>query len=158
MKKFQRLLFGSFLLLLFTTSCVKIEEVEIQDIKSIKLLDFSDLGLVVESVVQISNPNSLDIKVVDSGFDVYVKGTKICFAQIDGIVDIPGNSTDYHTLILRSSYKDLSSNAIPLLLSLTAGSKENIDFKVDGFIVGRAFFISKKVEVSHSGQVPLKLF
>jgi hypothetical protein len=44
------------------------------------------------------------------------------------------------------------------LLSLTAGSKERIDFKIDGYIVGKAFMISKKVEVHHEGLVPLKLF
>lgn len=154
----RRFLIGCLLLVLSTTSCIKLEEVEIQDIKSIKLLDFSELGLVVESNVQFNNPNSLDIKVVDSGFDVYVKGTKICFAQIDGTVSIPGNSTEYHKLILRSSHENLSRNALPLLLSLTAGSKEKIDFKIDGYIVGKAFLISKKVEVHHEGEVPLKLF
>jgi len=35
---------------------------------------------------------------------------------------------------------------------------DKINFKVDGFIVGKAFLFKKKVEVSHEGIVPLKLY
>jgi len=43
------------------------------------------------------------------------------------------------------------------MLSLTFGSKE-IDFKVDGDITAKVYFIKKKIHVSHEGKVPLELF
>jgi len=151
---FPILLFISILL----SSCFKYEEVEIKDIKSVKLLEFSDKGLTVESEIKISNPNNFDIKVVNSEFNVSVQGDKICKSRIDNKLDIPKNSEAYHTLIMRSDYKDLEPGVFPKLIALTSMSSDKINFKVDGFITGKAFMFTKKVEVSHEGKVPLKLF
>jgi len=103
------------LLLILTislTSCFNYEEVKISDIKSVKLLEFSDKGLVVESEIQITNPNSYNLSVVDSDFEVYIKNKKIGRAYIDSKVQIPKNSSDYHVVILKSDYEDLASGAM----------------------------------------------
>jgi LEA14-like dessication related protein len=142
----------------FFTSCMHYEEVEIQDIKSIKLLEFSDKGLLVESNVRIHNPNNYDLSVVNSEFDVFIKSSRIGKASIDSKVQIPGESNDYHTIVLRSDYDKLASGALPKLIAITAMGNENIDFKIDGFITGKAFLFKKKVHVSHEGSVPLKLY
>ena len=140
------------------TSCFQYEDVEIKDIKSLKLLEFSDKGLVVESEIQIINPNNFEITVVNSEFEVYVQGSKICKSSIDNEVKIPKNSEDYHTLIMKSDYKDMAEGAFVKLIAITAMDTDNIDFKVEGSITGKAFIFKKKVDVSHEGKVPLKLF
>lgn len=140
------------------TACFDYKDVEIRDVKSIKLLDFSDKGLSVESEIKIYNPNNFKLSVVDSEFDFYVKGKKLGIASIQGNLKVPANSEEYHTVVLRSSNKDMSPNAIPMLIGITASGKDNIDFKVEGYIVGKAFLFQRKVNVSHSGMVPLKLF
>lgn len=133
------------------------EDVEITNIKSVKLLELSDKGLTAESEIQITNPNSYKLSVVDSEFDVFIKNTKLGKAYIDGNLNIKANSSDYHTIVLKSDYEDLADGALGNMIALTMGSK-NIDFKVEGFIVGKAFLIRKKVKVSHQGRVPLKIF
>ncbi len=140
------------------SSCFKIEEVEIKEIKSVKLLEFSDKGLLVESSVRIDNPNNYDIKVVDSEFNVTVNNKKIGKARIGSDLNIPASSKEFHTLLLQSSHSDLSASAIPNLIAITATGKDKLDFKVDGFIVGKVWWISKKVDVGHEGEVDLKLF
>lgn len=140
------------------TSCFSYEEVEIRDIKSVKLKEFSTNGLVVESEIKLYNPNKFDIKVVNSDFDVYVEGSKICKSRIDNKISIPRESEAYHTLIFKSDYKDLTDGALPKLIGITAMGKDEIDFKVDGSITGKAYIFKKKVKVSHEGKVPLKLF
>ena len=151
-------LFSLLIIIGSLSSCFNYEEVEIKDIKSIKLLEFSDKGLVVESVIQIYNPNSYDLNVVDSEFEVSVKNSLIGNAFIDSKVEIPANSEDYHTVVLKSNYKDLAPGALATLMTITAMGGDDIYFKVDGFIIGKAYFIKKKVHVSHEGKVPLKLF
>lgn len=146
-----------FLFIISFSSCLSFEEVKITDIKSVKLLEFSDKGLLVESEIKIENPNGMNLSVVDSNFDVYIKEKKLARAFIDSDLKIPKNSAEYHTVILKSEYKDLASGALTNMLALTMGS-DKIHFKVDGFIVGKAFFIRKKVKVSHEATVPLKLF
>lgn len=145
------------ILLLSLNSCFKYEEVTITNIKHVKLLEFSKKGLLVESEIQINNPNSFKLSVVDSEFDVYIKGTKLAKAKIDNKISLSKNSNDYHKVVMRSDYEDFADGALMNMLTLTFGSKE-VDFKVDGFITGKAFFITKKVAISHEERVPLKLY
>jgi LEA14-like dessication related protein len=157
MQNFRLYLFIG-LILLGLSSCFRIEDVEIKEIKSIKLLEFTEEGLLVESEIMISNPNFYDIKVVDSDFKVEVNKASIGDAQIIGKLNIPGNSNEYHTVRLRSTPQELSVNAIPKLIAITASGKDELDFKVNGFIVGKVWLFKNKVEVAHQGEVDLKLF
>lgn len=155
----KKLIFALFgLVLISLSSCFKMEEVEIKEIKSVKLIEFSDKGLQVESNIRIENPNSFDIKVVDSDFHVVVNNREIGHAHISSDLMIPASSNDFHTLMLTSAHKDLAANAIPSLIAITATGKDKLNFKVEGFIVGKVWWISKKVEVGHEGEVDLKLY
>ena len=145
------------IIVLSLSSCLTFEEVTITDIKSVKLLEFSDKGLLVESEIQITNPNNMDLSVVDSEFNVFIKNKNLAKAYIDSDLKIKKNSNDYHTVLMRSDYKDLADGAMSNMLALTMG-RDNIQFKVEGFIVGKAFLLRKKVKVSHEATVPLKLF
>ena len=156
MRNFSKLSVVIVLLLSFS-SCIEYKEVEITNIKHVKLLEFSKKGLIVESEIQIKNPNSFKLSIVDSDFDIFVKGSKLAKASIDNDIVLAKNSEEYHTVIMKSDYKDFADGALVKMLGLTMGSRE-IDFKVDGYITGKAFFIKKKVHVSHEEKVPLKLF
>ncbi|MFT5666891.1 MAG: LEA14-like dessication related protein [Vicingaceae bacterium] len=149
---------GLFLILTVSlSSCWQYEEVTITNIKQVKLVKFSEKGLVVESQIKIKNPNGFKLSVVDSEFDIYVKGNKLAKASIDGKVSIPKNSEEYHTVVMRSKYEDFADGALVNMLALTFGSRE-VDFKVDGYVTGEVFFIKKKVRVTHEERVPLKLY
>ena len=157
MQKFKLYLFFG-LILFGLSSCFKIEDVEIKEIKSVKLLEFTDEGLVVESEIKIENPNFYDIQVVQSDFNVEVNKREIGEAQIISKLTIPGGSSEYHMVKLRSTPKELTANAIPSLIAITASGKDELDFKVNGFIVGKVWLFKKQVDVAHEGKVDLKLF
>jgi len=157
MKRFK-LYFLIAITLVGFSSCFNMQDVEIKEILSVKLLELSEDGLVVESQIQIINPNAYDIKVVDSDFNVEVNKKAIGEAQIISKLTIPGKSSEFHTLRLRSTQKELTATAIPSLIAITAMGKDELDFKVDGFIVGKVWLFKKKVEVAHEGKVDLKLF
>lgn len=148
--------------LLFITislsSCFKYEEVTIKDIKTVKLIEFSEKGLIVESEIKIINPNSYKLSIVDSEFDVFIKNKLLAKARIDNDINIPKNSSEYHKVVLKSDYKDFANGALVNMLALTMSGNDKVKFKVEGFIVGKAFLFKKKVEVSHEDVVPLKLF
>lgn len=152
----RKLVFGLFIISL--TACIRIEEVEIREIKSVKLLEFSDQGLLVESNIKIYNPNDYDIKVVGSDFNIEVNDHNIGNAHISSKLEIPASSNEFHSLRLKSSYKDLRSGAIPNLIAITASGDDQLDFKVKGEIVGKVWWFKKRVEVGHEGKVDLKLF
>ncbi len=156
MKNLYRLSF-LFIIVLSLSSCLKYEEVKITNIKYVKLVEFSKKGLIVESEIKIKNPNSFQLSMVDSEFDLYVKGSKLAKARVANTIKIPKNSEEYHTVVMKSEYEDFADGALVKMLGLTLGSSE-IDFKVDGYATGKAFFIKKKVHVTHAGKVPLKLY
>ncbi len=146
------------LFMLSLSACVNYEEVEITDIKSIRLVELTDRELQVETEVEIENPNSFEITVVESSFRVTVEDKAIGTASILDQVSVAGNSKKYYKLLLNSSLEDLEQNAMTNLLAITASGKDNIKFKIDGYIIGKALFNKRKVQISREGEVPLKLF
>jgi LEA14-like dessication related protein len=155
MKKWFKL--SIILVAILSFNSCSFEEVEITEIKYVKLLEFSKKGLLVESEIKIKNPNGFQLSMVDSEFDIYIKGSKLAKASIDNTIKIPKNSEEYHKVLMKSDFKDFADGALTKMLSLTFGSSE-VDFKVEGYITGRAFLMKKKVRVSHEAKVPLKLY
>lgn len=154
----KSLLIALSITVLTLSSCFNIDEVKITEIKSVKLLEFSDKGLLVESNVKIHNPNNFDIKVVGSDFKVKVNKKAVGNAHIKSDLLIPASSDDFHTLILESTNEDLAPFAIPNLIAITASGSDKFNFKVDGFIEGKVWWFKKKVAMEHEGDVVLKLF
>jgi LEA14-like dessication related protein len=152
---------GVFFFLLCTilfTSCVNYDQIEIKDIQEVNLVSFSDKGLIVDSKVKISNPNIFDIKIVDSKLDVIVQGKPIGSTKIDGKLVLPSKSEEFHTLRLKSSFNDLGKNALSNLIAITASNNKQIEFKFEGYIVGKVFIIKRKIKIDHKDSTLLKLF
>lgn len=142
----------------FFTSCVNYDKVEIKEIEEVRLVSFSDKGLIVDSKVKLSNPNVFDIKIVDSKLNVIVQGKQIGSTKIDGKLVLPAKSEEFHTLRLKSSFEDLGKNALANLVAITASNSNRIDFKFEGYIVGRVFIFKRKVDINHEDSTVLKLF
>lgn len=153
----RTLIFNFLILSLLFTSCVNYDKVEIKDIQEVKLLSFSEKGLVVDSKVKISNPNIFDIKIVDSKLNVFIKDELIGTTKIDGKLVLKAKSEEYYTLRLKSKFEDLEGGILANLIALTASSNQ-IDFKFEGFIVGKVFILKRKVKINHKDTTKLKLF
>lgn len=148
------LIFFSF----FFTSCVNYDEVEIKEIEEVRLVSFSDKGLIVDSKIKLSNPNAFDIKIVDSKLNVIVQGRQIGSTKIDGKLVLSANSEEFHTLRLKSSFEDLGKNALANLVAITASNSKQINFKFEGYIVGKVFLFKRKVDINHEDSTVLKLY
>lgn len=156
-KSTSRLL-GFALLISFFNSCINFQEVKIDDIKSIHISELGKSSLRFNSEIKISNPNFFDIKVIDSNFDVFIKNTKVGQAKFEEEITIPANSSNYVDVSFKGTYNESDMNTISGLMgSVLFGNKE-IDFKVDGFVEGKALWIKRKIGMQHEGKVPLELF
>src|SRR5690554_442668 len=98
------LLFISFSLLFTLRSCVNYDEIEIQEVKSVKLLNFSEKGVLVESEIKINNPNSFAVSIVGSELKFSIKGMKIGTTTIKDKIKLKGNTSKYYTLQLESNF------------------------------------------------------
>lgn len=158
--KIKKLLYIAFTLFvgISLSSCVNYDQVKIKEVKEVNLVNFSDKGLIVDSKVKISNPNSFDIKIVDSKLDVFVQGRPIGTTKIDGQLVLPSNSEEFHTLRLKSKFEDLGKNALSNLIAITTRNNQEVDFKFEGYIVGKVFLLKRKVKIDHKDSTLLKLF
>lgn len=147
-------------ILVVFTACILLiscgyKEVELKEIQSVKLEEFSSDGLIVKSKVVIYNPNSFKIKVSNSNIDIFLKNQAIGSAKIDNAVTLAANSTEEHTIIFKSEYKDLNTTALPMLIGLTAFGNKELDFKFKGTVTGKVFLFTKKVEIEHQEKIRL---
>lgn len=144
------------LIVLLLTSCLKFEEVEIKDIKQIKFEEFGNQSLTLAADIKIENPNSFSISLVDSEFDLYIKDEKIGVGEIISDLKLPSQSNAYYDVMIKSEFSELKANTIVSLMQASLFSKKKIPFRVSGFIKGKALMITKKIELEHSGEVPIK--
>lgn len=139
------------------SSCVNFEEVEITDIKQIKVEEFGSKALTMAAEIKIENPNSFSIKLVDSEFDLFIKNEKIGKGRIISDLKLPNESNEYYDIKIRSEFSDLKANTLMSLMRSSIFAQQKVPFKVKGFVKGKALMITKKIELEHSGEVPIKL-
>lgn len=151
-------LLGLALVISFFSSCINFQEVKIADIKSINISELGNNSLRFNSEIKISNPNSFEIKVIDSNFDIYIKDNKVGQAKFADQITIPANSDDYIQVKFNGNYKESDMALITSLMGGVLFGNKEIDFKVDGFVEGKAFWIKRRIEMQHEGKVPLELF
>lgn len=155
MVKLKKIIFN-LILIVGLTSCVNFEEVEITDIKQIKVEEFGNKSLTLAAEIKIKNPNSFSIKLVDSKFDLFIKNEKIGIGEIVSDLKLPSQSNDYYDVRIKSEFSDLKTNTLMSLMQSSIFMKKKVPFKVKGFVKGRALMITKKIDLEHSGDVPLK--
>lgn len=153
----SRLTFVIVIATLFS-SCVNYNEIKIEDVEGVKLIELTDSGLTLESEVKINNPNYFSISIVDSDLKFALKNQEIGFIKIENKVKLEGNTSKYYTLQLSSNLSSLGEGSMGKLLAIAASNGKMVPFKLKGYIVGRAFFISKKVDILHEDSVKLDLF
>ena len=141
---------------LFCVSCFNYDEVDIRDIKDIQVVNFSKKGITVNGKIKIMNPNSYGFKIVNSEFDLTINNRKIGKAHIDNKIKVSGNSNEYHSVTLKTDLSSLDIGAMAGFLALAIAPPDKIDYKVEGFVVGKVFLFRKKIEIDQGGVVPIQ--
>jgi len=140
-----------FLCLLFVfSSCLSYTDVEVIEIKDIKLVEFSSKGMVVDIDVQIKNPNNYKISVVNTDLNISLNRRNMGKAEIKGGLVLQKNSTNIHKITAKLSGKQLGG-AMSLLLSSALGNPMVIGIK--GSITAKAKLLRKKIDVDFTESI-----
>lgn len=150
--KLKYLVFFS-LLAVFFTSCVDYTDVEIIGLKGLQLEKINQSGIKAKVSLQIKNPNNYNISIVNSDLDLYVNGNKLGKAELKNKIILKKNSNEINQFIVESNFTNAGMAVLPSLLS--AITKKNIPLKIVGTIKGKAFWVTKKIPVEFSENVPL---
>lgn len=141
----------------FFSSCSDFEEIELTQVKELKVKNISS-GMIDFSVnAEIFNPNSFGVTVKGAEFDIKLEGIDLGKTQLGESFKIKGNSKETHQINFNLDISKLSIMSIPKIISIASSGGKEVNVEVDGTIKGGAFLISKTFPVSVKQKVPLQL-
>jgi len=137
----------------FSFSCIQYKEVEVIKVSDVGIKNISINGIEIGVSIQIKNPNKYNISIVDSDLTLFADGKKIGAANVKEKVTLPKKSNKIHQFTIQTSVKDITSNTLPLLMSLM--SKSNLEVQIKGDIKAKAKGIGKRFPVDFKERVKL---
>ena len=144
------------LLVLFTFGlfgCIEYKEVEVIEVSDVGIKDISMSGIDIEVAMQIKNPNKYNISITESDLTLFADGNKVGVANVKEKITLPKKSNKIHRVTIQTSVQDITSSAIPLLMSLM--SRDNIEVQIKGDIKAKAKGIGKRFPVDFKDRVKL---
>ena len=138
-----RLLSGIFILLSFS-SCIEYKDVEFLGITdySINKLDTEDVRITL--FLKIKNPNTYNIKIKKSAFDLYLNGKKLGKAKMLDDIKLEKNRSQVHEVVFEGDIKKITQGIFSNLGVLFGGTAK---LRVTGKIKAKAYGIGKKFDV-----------
>ncbi|MBL4703637.1 MAG: LEA type 2 family protein [Flavobacteriales bacterium] len=94
--------------------------------------------------MKIQNPNTYNIKVKKTTFDLFLNGKSIGKAKMLDDMKLLKSSTEIHNVVFESSYKELSKGLMSSLGLLFGGTAK---FRIRGKAKAKAFGIGVKFDV-----------
>ena len=144
------------LLVLFTFGlfgCIEYKEVEVIEVSDVGIKDISMSGIDIEVAMQIKNPNKYNISITESDLTLFADGNKVGVANVKEKITLPKKSNKIHRVTITTTVQDITSSALPLLMSLM--SRDNIEVQIKGDIKAKAKGIGKRFPVDFKDRVKL---
>lgn len=136
----QKIIFFLFITL-GLSSCISFSDLEIGEVKSVGVNKVSKSNIEINADIQVKNPNNYKVKIKKIEADVLLNNKKITTLNLNKKVVLRKNSDDVQTFLIQTELSNILSAAPSLLLG------GGITLKIQGYIKGKVFFISKKVPV-----------
>jgi len=136
-------------------SCTPYQEVDIIKIGDydVQNLSTSNVDLVVK--MEVNNPNTYNIRIKKSDFDLFVDGSKVGKAKMANDVVIEKKTQKEYDLVLKANPSDISSKLMSNVMGLLGkkkvkvGIKGKVKAKVFG-LVGKKFDVEEEEEIDIS--------
>jgi LEA14-like dessication related protein len=136
------------------TSCSFYKEVEVTEVKDVKITRFDQDIVEAEVTLEIKNPNWYAVSLTESFVDVYINGKEIGEVELKEKIKLPKKTTNVRTLVMVGDYEKMSSGFLDNLLTLLFANQAK--FEAKGYMKGRALLVTKKVDVNVEEFVDLR--
>lgn len=143
-----------FLLMMQLSACSFYKEVEVSEVKDITVTRFDKDFVEAEVEVVINNPNWYRVLLTDSDIDVYLNGDKIGKIQLREQIVLPRKTLNTRTILMKGDYEAMQTSFLESILTVLFASSSKV--KVEGYMKGRAFFVSRKVDVALEKDIDLR--
>jgi len=141
-----------FIVMIFS-GCDVYKSVDVGDINDVKFKKMADNKISLDLNVPISNPNNLKLKIKSLDLDVSVNGSYIGKMKNDSLIVVPKQFDGIQSFPVEIQLENLLSNAM-MLYKLKKGKQ--VEIKVDGEIIVKAFLHNKRIKVSEKQLVDIK--
>ncbi len=132
---------ASCLFVLFFSSCLSYEQVELQDITNVQVDQLDLKGIAVRIDARINNPNGYKIHLLDPDVDLFINGKFIGKGILDTALTLQKRSTQIYSIPIHAEVAP--GSLLGLLLSGTLNSK-SVKLGAKGTVVGKAFLVRKR--------------
>ncbi|NND95045.1 MAG: LEA type 2 family protein [Flavobacteriales bacterium] len=149
----MRLLLMLSLLLLGLSSC-EVEDVTLVDLTKVEIDRIEKQEMYLDVSAILDNPNSFNIKVKDSDFDLYMEDRYIGKANLENQFTLESGSEKEYDLEIRAQGERMNAEMLPIML--TAALTGKVRVRLDGSITGKVYFISRSVDVDIEEEVLFK--
>jgi LEA14-like dessication related protein len=141
---------ASLLLAWSMTSCISYKEIELSDVRDIRLNKVSGGGIGIEAAMQVKNPNGYKIKVKKIEADLLLNGHKVGQISLDKKVVLPRRSDQLQYFSINTQL----SNVLSAVPSIMWGGEANMQLK--GHVKGKVFVFSKKYPIEAEKKISAK--
>ena len=139
----MRVIFFTALTILLFSSCAIYQDIDVSEVRDIRIIEITKDGLTAEVDLKIYNPNRYKITVLNVDADIYLNDKDIGDAKIKRKVVIDKKSNLVYSIRLEGDYTKMGGSLLEGLLGSIFA--QTVNLKIDGTIKGRALFISKRV-------------
>ena len=129
------------------------EPVEIEGVKSVRIIEISKEGIDAEIQIAINNPNKFSFSITDYDLDIRMMNMNIGKAKLKDKVKIQPNGTQTYAFRVQTSFGQMLAVGLPMLLS--GGLKKDTRVEAKGFVKVRHMGVSKRIEVDLEDTVKL---
>ncbi len=124
-------------------SCTVYQDLEVSELRDIRIIEVTKEGLVAEVDLKIYNPNAYKVTLLNVDADLYLNDKDIGDAEIKEKITIEKKSNLVYTIKLEGDYTKMGGSLLEGLIGSLFS--QTVNLKIDGTIKGRALFISKNV-------------
>lgn len=136
-----------FILIIVISSC-NYQDIEIKDVKDVKLAKTNTKEINLNVLVEINNPNNYKIKISEYNFDIKINGQRFKLKDDNADIKIPKNfSSTIPVSIKMTKYGKGIFSLQSLFIFGKIIAKRSAEIEAQGFVKARIFLISKKIFV-----------
>lgn len=136
-----------FLVAVILLTACDYSDVELRNIREIKIEKLDNRGIEIRGTAHIYNPNSYKIKLQSIDADLYLDGRQAGKAKLLDNVVIPANFDDQMSFRVRTDFNSGSAQLVPIILGATV--KRSLNLEVKGTAKAKSFIIGKKFDFDY---------
>ncbi|NEN23968.1 hypothetical protein G3O08_10700 [Cryomorpha ignava] len=136
-----------FLVAVILLTACDYSDVELRDIREIKIEKLDKNGIEIRGSAKVYNPNNYKIKVQSTDADLFLDGRQAGEAKLLDKVVIPANFDDFIDFRIRTDFTAGSVQLIPIIIG--ASVKRSVNIEIKGTAKAKTFIIGKKFDFDY---------